>query len=99
MKRKRFSEEQIVAVLQTVARGEKTIAEVCKEQGLSKQTYYRWRQRYGGMQQAEVRRLRELEQENSRLKRLLAERDLEIDIIKRGLKKRISDRRELTQEL
>ena len=87
MKKKRFSEEQIVAVLQAVEQGEKTIAEICKGHGLSEQTYYRWRQRYGGLQQAEVRRLRQLEQENSRLKRLLAERDLEIDIVKRVLKK------------
>jgi putative transposase len=87
MKKKRFSEEQIVAVLQAVERGERSIAEVCKERGLSEQTFYRWRQRYGGLQQAEVRRLRELEQENSRLKRLLAERDLEIDAIKRVWKK------------
>lgn len=87
MKKKRFSEEQIVAVLQAVERGEKSIAEVCKERGLSEQTFYRWRQRYGGLQQAEVRRLRELEQENSRLKRLLAELDLEIDAMKRVWKK------------
>lgn len=87
MKKKRFREEQIVAVLQEVERGSRTIAEVCKERGVSEQTYYRWRQRYGGMQPSEVRRLRDLEQENSRLKRLLAERDLELDIVRRVMKK------------
>lgn len=87
MKKKRFREEQIVAVLQEVERGSRTIAEVCKERGVSEQTYYRWRQRYGGLQPSEIRRLRDLEQENSRLKRLLAERDLELDIIKRVMKK------------
>jgi len=55
---------------------------VCKENGISEQTWYRWKSKYGQMDAAEVRRLRELEEENARLKRIVAERDLEIDAMK-----------------
>jgi len=60
--------------------------QVCKEYGISEQTWYRWKSKYGQMDVAEVRRLRELEKENARLKRLVAERDLEIDAMKEVLK-------------
>jgi putative transposase len=59
---------------------------VCKAQGISEQTWYRWKKQYGQMGVAEVRRLRQLEQENGRLKRIVAERDLEIDAMKEVLK-------------
>ena len=84
MKKKRFSEEQIVGVLREAEKG-KSIGEACRLHGVSEQSFYRWRQRYGGMAVADVKRLRELERENGRLKQLAAERDLEIDAMKAGL--------------
>ena len=82
MKQTKFTEAQIVDVLSQAAKGEMTAREVCRIHGISEQTFYRWKRRYGDMQVSEVRRLRELEAENARLKRLLAERDLEIDAIR-----------------
>lgn len=87
MQRKRFSEEQIIAILREAEKGDRLIGDVCRSHGIAENTFYRWRQKYGGMQVPEVRRLRELEQENTRLKRLLAERCLEIDAIKDVLAK------------
>lgn len=82
MKQTKYTEAQIVDVLSQAARGEMTVRDVCRINSISEQTFYRWKRRYGDMQVSEVRRLRELEAENTRLKRLLAERDLEIDAIK-----------------
>lgn len=87
MKQGQFTDEQIVAILQEAEKGEKTIAALCKEKGITENTFYRWRNKFGGMQVKEAQRLRELEKENARLKRLLAERDLEIDIVKEYLAK------------
>jgi putative transposase len=84
--KKRFSEEQIVRILRQAEAADQTVVAVCKAQGISEQTWYRWKKRYGQMGVAEVRRLRQLEQENSRLKRIVAERDLEIDAMKEVLK-------------
>ena len=89
MKKKRFSEEQIVRILQEAERGEATVTELCKAHGVSEQSFYRWRKKYDGMATADVRRLRELEKENARLKRIVAERDLEIDVIKEVLAKNL----------
>lgn len=86
--KKRFTEEQIVAILREAELGAKTVAELARQHGISEPTFYVWRRKYGGMEQAEVRRLRELEKENSRLKRLLAERDVERDVITELLKKK-----------
>lgn len=88
MKKKRFTEEQIVRILREAERGQSTVAELCKTRGVSEQSYYRWKKKYGGMETADVRRLRELEKENARLKRLVAERDLEIDAMKEVLAKK-----------
>ncbi len=77
-----MSDEQIVALLQEAQKGQKTIAALCKEKGVTQTTFYTWRKKFAGMQTSEVKRLRELEKENARLKRLLAERDLDIDILK-----------------
>jgi putative transposase len=82
MKAGEMSDEQIVAILQEAERGDKKIADLCQEKGISQNTFYTWRKKFQGMQTGEVKRLRELEKENARLKRLLAERDLDIDILK-----------------
>ena len=87
MKQGQFSNEQIVAVLQEGDKGHKPISELCKEKGISEATFYAWRKKFGGMQTRDVQRLRELEKENARLKRLLAERDLENDVLKEALTK------------
>jgi len=83
----RFTEAQIIGVLREAERGEKTVGELCRGHGVSEQTFYRWRRKYGGMAENDVRRLRELDRENARLKRLLAERDLEIDALRELLGK------------
>ena len=79
MKRERFSEERIVGILREAEKGEKPVTELCRAHGIAEQTYYRWRRKYGGLNESDVRRLRELTVENAKLKRLLAERDLEVD--------------------
>jgi len=88
MKKKRFTEEQVIGILRQAERGEQTIGEICRVQGVSEQSFYRWRRKFGGLQVSEVRRMRELERETARLKRLLAERDLEIDALKELLAKK-----------
>jgi putative transposase len=80
MRKSRFSDEQIVAILRETDRD--TTAQVAKRHGLSEQTIYTWRKRFGALQTDDVRRLKQLEQENARLKKLVAERDLEIEVMK-----------------
>ena len=82
MKAGQFTDEQIVAILQEAARAEKPISALCREKSISEATFYAWRKKFGGMQVREAQRLRELEKENARLKKLLADRDLEIDCLK-----------------
>ena len=88
MKQERFSEEKIVGILREVEKGEKPVAEPCREQGVAEQTSYRWRRKYGGLNERDVQRLKELTVENAKLKRLLAERDLEVDALKELLAKK-----------
>ena len=76
MKTKRFSEEQIIAVLKEAEAGAKT-KDLCRRHGISDATFYNWKAKYAGMTVSEARRLKELEHENARLKRLLAEAELD----------------------
>ena len=88
MKASLFSDEQIVQILHQAERDDQTIGAICRAHGITESTFYRWRKQFGGMTVSEVQRLRELEKENSRLKRLLAERDLEVDALKELLAKK-----------
>ena len=88
MKAGQFSQEQIVAILHQAEKGEQTIQAICREHGITETSFYRWRKAYGGMSVAETQRLKELEKENLRLKRLLAERDLALDALQEYLQKK-----------
>ena len=88
MKTNQHTAEQIIKILEQAEKGEQTIAAVCREHGIAENTFYRWRKAYGGMSVNEVQRLKELEKENNRLKRLLAERMLENDLLKELLQKK-----------
>lgn len=88
MKQGQGSQEQIIGILQQAERGEQTVSALCGAQGITETTFYRWRKKYGGMSVSEAQRLRDLERENARLKRLLAERDLELDATKELLTKK-----------
>ena len=81
MKRSRFSEEQIIAVLKEQEAGMPT-AEVWRRHGISSATFYKWKSKFGGLEVSDARRLRTLEQENSRLKKLLAEAMLDNVVLK-----------------
>ena len=80
MRKERFTEEQMVAIMREADR--EPVAVVAKRHGISEQTIYVWRKRFGGLQSNDVRRLKQLEAENARLKKLVAERDLEIEVMK-----------------
>ena len=86
--KKRFTEEQIVAILRDGQIGTRTIEQLCREHGVSQPTYYAWKPKYGSMSEPDVKRLKELEKENARLKRLLAERELAIDVMREFLEKK-----------
>lgn len=81
MKRKRFNDEQIIKVLKEAEAGAKP-ADLCRRHGISEATYYNWKAKYSGMTASDARRLRELEQENNKLKRLLADAELEKSALK-----------------
>ena len=81
MKRKRFSEEQIIGILKQ-AEGGLPLPELIRQHGISEGTYYRWKSKYGGLELNEAKRLKQLEDENRRLKRLVADQALDIQILK-----------------
>lgn len=87
MKKSKFSEEQIIAILRE-ADGGKPVAEICREHKLSSYTFYKWRRKFSGMDVAEAKKMRQLEAENAKLKRLIADQALYIVILKDALGKK-----------
>jgi len=87
MKRSRFTEEQIIGVLKEGEAGVQ-IEEICRQHGICAQTYYRWKAKYGGLEVSEARRLRQLEDQNRRLKHIVAEQVLDIQALKGVLAKK-----------
>jgi putative transposase len=87
MKRKRFTEEQIIAVLKEHELGAKT-ADLCRKHGISDATFYNWKSKFGGMDVSEAKRLKQLEGENAKLKRLLADAMLDNSALKDLLSKK-----------
>jgi putative transposase len=86
MKRARFTEEQIIAILKEAEAGTK-VAELSRRHGISDATFYTWRSKYGGLEVSELRRLRQLEEENRRLKSIVADQALDIRALKEVLAK------------
>ena len=87
MKKKRFTEAQIVSILHQQELG-KSVKDISRENGISDATFYNWKAKYGGMQISDVKRMKDLEEENGRLKRIVANQTLEIDAIKTVLEKK-----------
>lgn len=85
--KKRFSEEQIIGILKEAEAGAK-VTELCRRHGISDATFYTWRQKYGGMAVSEVKRLRDLEEENRRLKQLLADTLLDKQALQEVVRKK-----------
>jgi putative transposase len=88
MKKSRFTESQIVAILKEVETGLK-VADVCRTHGISQPTYYSWKSKYGGMEVAELRRIKELESEHSKLKRMYADLAMENHALKELIQKKL----------
>jgi putative transposase len=87
MKKTRFTEAQIIGILNEQEQGIK-VSDLCRKHGISDATFYNWKSKYGGMKVDELKRLRELEQENARLKKIIANQSLDIDIMKDVISKK-----------
>jgi putative transposase len=87
MKMKNFTEAQIVSILHQ-QEADRTVKDICREHSISDATFYNWKAKYGGLQVSEVRRMKDLEEENSKLKRIVANLTLENDAIKTVLEKK-----------
>lgn len=88
MKKSRFSEHQIIGLLKQAEAGMK-VADICREQGMSQATFYKWKAKYSGMDSSDVKRLRELEAENRRLKQMYAQLSLDHQILKEVVEKKL----------
>lgn len=88
MRKSRFSESQIIAALQRQERGEK-VRDICRELGISEPTFYNWKSKYGGMSPSELKRIKELEAENARLKRMYADLSLVHEALKEAIEKKL----------
>ncbi|MGA2083056.1 MAG: transposase [Holophaga sp.] len=82
MRQSNFTEEQIVALLREAEKGEQTIEALAKAKGISEQTFYRWRKKYGGVDAKDLKRMKELEKENASLKRIVGELTLDLAAVK-----------------
>lgn len=81
MKRSKFTDEQILAIVKEGEAGRR-VADLCRTHGITEQTYYRWKSKYGGLELSEMQRLKQLEDENRRLKQIVAEQSLDIQALK-----------------
>lgn len=88
MKRSNFSEQQIAFILRQAEEGT-AVEEVCRKAGISQQTYYRWRKKYGGLMPSEMKRLKHLEEENQWLKRLVADLSLDKEMLQEVVRKKL----------
>ena len=88
MKKSRFTEQQIAFALHQ-AEGGTPVADVCRKMGVSEQTYYRWRKKYGGLMPSEMRRLKHLEEENLRLKKIVADLSLDKEMLQEVVRKKL----------
>lgn len=88
MKKGRHTEQQIAFILRQAEEGV-SVGEVCRKAGISEQTYYRWRQKYGGLMPSEMKRLKQLEEENVRLKRLVADLSLDKEMLQEVVRKKL----------
>jgi putative transposase len=87
LKKSRFTDSQIIAILKQAEAGT-PVPELCREHGISSATFYKWRSKYGGMEASMVSRMKELEEENRRLKKMYAEAQMSADIMKEALSKK-----------
>lgn len=82
MKKSKFTEEQIISILKEQEQADTKVADICRKHGISDQTFHNWKKKYGGLTVDELRRMKDLEQENSRLKRAVADLTLDVQILK-----------------
>lgn len=88
MRKKRFTEHQIISILKSVESG-RLVKDVCREHGIAESTYFNWKSKYGGMEASDIKRMKALEEENSRLKRMFADLSLENHALKDLIEKKL----------